>query len=148
MLKSQDFPVIGITGEHNQRLIINIQSVKKINPQSFDYKITGYSKVKNNRCEFTGKLTLTDIYRREQLDYGVDEEYCQKGLINQGVAVFQYEINEQSDKTYCGQFAGSAYVKWLKLKSNNHIQYDDVGYYRDGDFNSLFDGQWFSQNHQ
>lgn len=140
LLYYNDQEIIGILGDNYKRLIMKIGSAEK--DTSVTYKVTGYSQVKNNsKTKFKGLLTLNEIYSFEELDYGVDDEYKDKGILEQSLAVFNYELQENSKQKYSGSFKGQMYLRFYKT-NDGKIYYDDISLYSDGYFNRLYSGTW------
>lgn len=139
LLSDNGQEIIGILGKDYKRLIIKVQNATKDNDKS--YNISGQSQVKTNITEFKGNLKLKKIYEATRLSYGVDDEYLDKGLISQGIAIFDYKINENKTTKYSGTFYGNLYLKFYKTKDDK-IHYDDINIYSDGYFNRLYAGYW------
>lgn len=134
---------IGIIGDDYKRLIVNIESVQQMAAGSQRYQLHGHSKVGRNRNDFTGSLTLTDIYLATQPSLGVDESY--KGIVDkQGIAVFDYRLLENRAQPNSGEFTGKLYVKWYTSKQDNRLHFDDIDRHFDGYFNLVFNGEWRS----
>lgn len=132
---------IGIIGDSYQRLIIKIDKVK-VDPKSkTKYLVSGRSQVKQNITGFDGIIDLQSVYLYDRFDYGVDEEYKNKGLKEQGFAIFDYQLNEDSKQRYSGIFTGKLYAKWY-LTNDGNMYYDFINYYSDSYFNNLYYGTW------
>lgn len=56
------YPILGIIGENYQRLSIRYISIIQDNENQNVYFVYGKSKVKNNICEFQGKIELIQNY--------------------------------------------------------------------------------------
>ena len=134
---------IGIIGDDYKRLIINIEYIQQMAAGSQRYQLQGHSKVGRNRNDFTGNLTLADIYIATQPSLGADESY--KGLVDkQGIAVFDYVLSEDRQQPHSGNFVGKLYVKWYTSKQDDQLHFDDIDRHSDGYFNLVFNGEWRS----
>ena len=138
---STNHQTIGIIGDNYQRLIMDIDHVTKDPQHPNRYLVSGYAQVRKNITDFQGSLTLADIYRYDRFDYGVDEEYRDKGLTEQGFAVFHYQLTENPQQRYSGVFEGQLYSKWY-LTDDGVMHYDFIDYYSDSYFNNVYYGTW------
>ena len=132
---------IGIIGDNYQRLIMKINQVQVDLKDKTRYHVSGRSQVKQNITEFEGIMDLESVYLYNRFDYGIDEEYRDKGLKEQGFAVFDYQLNEDSKQKYSGVFTGQLYTKWY-LTDDGVMHYDFINYYSDSYFNNLYYGTW------
>lgn len=105
------------------------------------YLVSGSSQVKQNVTDFKGIMQLQGVYLYDSFDYGIDEEYRDKGLKEQGFAVFDYQLNEDPKQRYSGVFTGKLYAKWY-LTADGVLHYDSINYYSDSYFNNLYYGTW------
>ena len=67
--------IFGIIGEEHQRLLIKFLTIEKNVNKPNEYIVYGKSKVKENVCDFGGKITLINIMEISSENYGVDDEY-------------------------------------------------------------------------
>lgn len=132
---------IGIIGDNYQRLVMRINKVKVDPKNKTKYLVSGRSQVKQNITDFNGVIALQDVYLYDRFDYGVDEEYRNKGLKEQGFAIFDYQLNEDAKQKYSGVFTGKLYAKWY-LTDDGSMHYDFINYYSDSYFNNLYYGVW------
>lgn len=132
---------IGIIGNNYQRLIMRIDKVKVDPKNKTKYLVSGRSQVKQNITDFNGIIALQGFYLYDRFDYGVDEEYRNKRLKEQGFAIFDYQLNEDAKQKYSGVFTGKLYAKWY-LTDDGSMHYDFINYYSDSYFNNLYYGVW------
>lgn len=135
--------VFGIIGDEHQRISIKLISVFRISNGPFLYNVYGKSKVKDNICEFYGNIIIKEIREVKELHFGVDDEYADKGIKNQGVLIADYEFYESKEQNHSGIFKGTLYSKWY-LNSKNEIVYDNIEFISDGYLNNAFVGVWKS----
>ena len=133
--------VYGIIGDEHQRISIKLISIFRISNGPFLYNVYGKSKVKDNICEFYGNIVIKEIREIKELHFGVDDEYADKGIKNQGILVADYEFYESKEQKHSGIFKGTLYSKWY-LNSNNQIVYDDIEFISDEYMNNAFVGVW------
>lgn len=140
-MKTENHNVFGIIGKDNQRIKIKLISIEKDQNNPQKYIVKGKSNVKDNICDFNGFITLKEVYETKELDYGVDNEYENKGIKSQGILIANYELFENIKQTHSGKFSGKLYSKWY-LTSDNKIEYDDISSIADGYTNNIFAGKW------
>ncbi len=141
--QSENNNVLGIIGKEHQRIKIKLISVKKDNVNPNEYFVFGKSCVKGTICDFNGKITLTEIKEVKEFQFGVDDEYSDKGIKSQGILIANYEFTENSEQKHSGIFKGQLYSKWY-LNSKNQIEYDNIKLYSDSYSNNAFIGIWKS----
>ncbi len=142
-LKTENSEVYGIIGDEHQRIRIKLLIAKKNQENPYEYLISGKSNVKETICDFQGTISLIDIYEVNELHFGVDDEYADKGIKSQGVLIADYEFKENMEQNHIGTFKGKLYTKWY-LNSKNQIEYDNIEFFSDGYFNNAFVGIWES----
>lgn len=137
--------VYGILGDDFQRIQIKLISISKnINNQK-EYFVYGKSQVKENVCEFVGKITMVKIQESKREHFGVDDEYKNSGIKTQGLLCAKYEFFENKLQSHSGFFSGDLETKWF-LDKDNKIQYDNINIHSDGYFNNSFVGTWKMYN--
>jgi len=139
--KTENHIVYGIIGKDNERLKIKLISITKSKNDPNEYIIFGKSKVKENICDFTGRINLKKIQEVKELHYGVDEMYKGKGIKSQGLIIAEYSFSENNEQSHSGVFTGKLYSKWY-LDKNNQIQYDNIENISDSYSNNAFIGIW------
>lgn len=135
--------VYGIIGDEHQRISIKLISIFRIANSPFLYNVYGKSKVKENICEFYGNIVIKEIREIKELHFGVDDEYADEGIKNQGILVADYEFYESKEQKHSGIFKGTLYAKWY-LNSKNQIVYDNIEFISDSYLNNAFVGVWQS----
>jgi hypothetical protein len=139
-LKTDNRLVYGIIGDEHQRILIKILTAVKNPHNPLEYIIKGKSSVKDNICDFNGRITVQEIKESKRTSYGVDNEF--KGVSEtQGVLIAKYELFENKNQKHSGVFSGILKTKWY-LDRNNKVVYDDINIVSDGYFNNAFVGSW------
>ena len=134
--------IFGIIGENHKRLKVKLISVIPTD-NNIIYKVYGKSCVDGNICEFNGTIKIKKILKLTNLHLGVDDEFKEVGLKDQGLIVANYKFEENIEQNHSGTFSGKLYSKWYVDKSN-HIKYDNIQLQSDGYFNNAFVGIWVS----
>lgn len=136
--KRQDF--IGYIGNDYYKVDICFDTVKK--ESDTNYLIKGSSKVRTNRCTFSGSVEIIDVREVNEYEYGVDD--CMKGkLKKQGVCIARYRLEENRKQKYSGAFSGISLFRWY-IDNNDQLHYDDVTENSDSYSNNQFAGVWQS----
>lgn len=137
--------VYGILGDDFQRIQIKLISISKnINNQK-EYFVYGKSKVKENVCEFVGKITMVKIQESKREHFGIDDKNKNSGIKTQGLLSAKYEFFENKLQSHSGYFTGNIESKWY-LDKDEKIQYDNINMHSDGYFNNAFVGIWKMYN--
>lgn len=139
--KTENEFIYGIIGNDYLRIRLNFLSVIKNENNPKEYFVYGKSNVKENICEFQGKITILKIQRTERTQFGVDNEFKNRGIKTQGLLIAKYEFFENKNQKHTGIFSGELKSKWF-LDKNNLIQYDNVNLNSDAYFNNSFVGIW------
>ncbi|MBB2148264.1 hypothetical protein [Pedobacter gandavensis] len=111
-LVTDDNLVYGIIGDEHQRLLIKILTVVKDQKNPKEYLIKGKSWVKGNVCDFNGKILIKEIRVSKRTNFGVDDEFKDKGMKTQGLLTASYEFFEDKNQKYAGRFYGVLKTKW------------------------------------
>jgi len=133
--------IFGIIGTEHQRIKIKLLSVSKNSTNHNKYSVSGKSNVHETICDFSGTIKLTEIKETKILHFGVDDEYKDKGIKSQGIAIAEYEFSENRNQNHSGVFKGKLYSKWY-LTADNQLKYDDIESMADGYMNNAFIGTW------
>lgn len=145
-----DFKPIGFIGENYQRFYIHFDSITKDDSSPKRYQVCGKTKVKNNVCNFRGKIDLLSIrplnedlrliLNDQAKKYG-DEEVMNRTNYPTYVLIAKYSFYEDKEQSYSGVFTGL-------LKSNFYIKRDSLFFddlnkdFSDGYSNNQFVGTW------
>jgi hypothetical protein len=140
-LVTENQNVYGIIGDEHQRISIKLISVFRVSNRPFLYEVYGKSKVKDNICGFYGNIVIKEIREVKELHFGLDDEYADKGIKNQGILIADYEFYESKEQKHSGIFTGTLYSKWY-MNSKNEIVYDNIEFISDGYLNNAFVGVW------
>ncbi len=138
---------LGYIEPNFRRLRIKFTTVKKESGKQEQYKVIGYSIVRNNKCNFEGVIKITQIREYKQMHYGVDEEYKDRGLQSQGILLGEYVFNENKKQKFSGIFEGIITLYWYTDKEG-HIKYDDIESYSDNYKNNQYIGTWRQHNRE
>jgi hypothetical protein len=133
---------LGFIDPKFQRMFIKFKSVTKDPSDPSVYLVKGTSKVKNNSCDFSGKIRVTEIEKINPMHYGVDDEYKDKGIKSEGVLHGDYEFAENEKQKYSGVFKGTMVMFWY-VDHKSHLQLDDMeASYSDSYKNNQYAGTW------
>jgi hypothetical protein len=131
---------LGILDDHFRRIDVYYSSVVKSESDPLVYKVTGASVVYNNKCDFTGTITIKQIREFENLHYGIDEKY--KGKIkSEGILIGEYIFKEDPKQFHVGTFNGVVTLWWY-LDKFGIMHYDDIQKYSDTFKNNQYVGTW------
>lgn len=144
-LKTENESVYGIIGDDHKRLLLKIISVERNLNNATEYLVYGKSDVTTKICSFVGVITITKIQEFKNKNYGVDDEYENYEIKNQGLITAKYEFFEDKNQNHSGQFYGVLQSKWY-LDKEDVIRYNDINLYSDGYFNNSFIGKWKMNN--
>jgi len=125
---------VGFIGENFQRIQIHFISVIKNSEKPNEYFVFGKSKVKDNVCEFQGKIELVTARYYKQSE--TDE-------IKQGFIIANYTFFENPKQNYVGYFKGIL-KSGFYFDGENKLKYDDFVLEADGYRNNEFVGSWIS----
>jgi hypothetical protein len=137
----------GFIGGNYQRFYIKILSILKSKENPHSYSVSGKTKVKNNICDFKGELIIEKIEITSKIDYGLDEEYEDSGIIMQGVIFGKYILKEDKTQLNSGVLEGKFNSFWY-IDKNYDLCYDDIQSFSDNYKNNQFEGIWRSYNSQ
>jgi hypothetical protein len=140
-LQTNNNLVYGVLGDAYQRIQIKLVSISKNSNNPNEYFVYGKSKVKENICDFVGKITILKIQESKREHFGVDEEFKNSGIKTQGLLSAKYEFFENKLQSNSGFFTGNLETKWF-LDKDDKIQYDNINIHADGYFNNAFVGSW------
>jgi hypothetical protein len=139
---------LGFIGSDYRRIMIKFISVRRdVNPEI--YQINGSSLVNNNKCDFTGQITVRQIREFETLHFGVDEKYRDSGIKAQGVLIGDYSLKENKNQAHSGEFSGIMTLWWY-IDKDGKLRYDDINSYSDSYRNNQYIGVWknFTDNEE
>lgn len=137
--------IYGIIGNENQRILIKLLTVEKNIENPIEYFVYGKTSVKENVCEFVGKITIVEVQEFSEENFGVDDEYKNTGIQKQGLISAKYEFYENKNQKHSGYFSGILKSKFY-LDKDNLIKYNDINFESDGYFNNSFVGKWKKYN--
>ena len=125
---------VGYIGNDYQRIQIHFISVIKNTENPNEYFVYGKSKVKNNICEFQGKITFETarFYKYSEL------ENAKSGFI-----IANYSFFENPKQKHVGYFKGKLKTSFY-LNEKGEVLYDDIILGADGYSNNKFVGSWIS----
>jgi hypothetical protein len=135
--------IYGFIGDNYQRIRIKLLVVTKDSLHPNIYHVYGKSMVKSNIDEFEGIITISNIVKLGYINYGVDDEYKNKGIKGEYTIKADYNFFENKNQPHSGTFKGICESDFY-LDKNNKAHYDDLEFEADGYTNNEFIGQWFS----
>jgi hypothetical protein len=133
--------VLGYISENYRRIIVTYTSIKKSLTTPNLYYVSGSTSVSNNKCDFEGTITIEQIREFQQLHYGVDDMFKQKGIKSEGIVIGRYQFNENPLQKHVGIFQGIMTLWWY-LDENGSVQYDDLENHSDRFKNNQYVGTW------
>ena len=144
-IESDNEIVYGIIGDNHQRIFIKLIKIEKNINKADEYYVYGKSKVKDNICDFVGKITIVKIHEFKSENLGVDNKYKGLGIKAQGLLIAKYEFFEDKNQLHSGTFEGTLKTKWY-LDKKEQIRYNNINISSDGYFNNAFIGSWKMYN--
>ena len=144
-LETDNNLVYGILGEAYQRILIKLLTIEKNINNPNEYFVYGKSSVKENVCEFVGKITILKIQESKRERFRVDDEFKNSGIKTQGLLTAKYEFFENKSQSHSGYFIGNLETKWF-LDKEDKMQYDNINIHSDNYFNNAFVGTWKMYN--
>lgn len=138
LIPSSEF--IGFIGDNYQRLFIDFNSVTQDKNNKKIYRVTGSSKVKDNKTSFVGEIEVIEISVVAP-HYEIDDRFKNDGIKAQGILFAKYDFREDKSVKFSGRFFGSLILRWL-VDKNNELQYDVLD--GDGSKNNQYSGKWTS----
>lgn len=142
-LHTEEENTYGIIGKEHQRMEIKLISIQKNRLQPNEYLVYGKSRVRNNICDFVGKITLTNIQKITSANYGVDNMYENTGIKMQGLLTAKYDFFENEHTPHSGHFSGTL-KSLFYIGKDNAVKYNDINMHADAYFNNAFTGKWKS----
>lgn len=136
---------LGYIGDNYRRIRVKFTKTYKDDKIPALYHIEGKSNVKNNICNFKGKLVIDSILIASKPYLGLDNMYEDSSIAEQGMIVGHYELLEDSTQKFAGKFVGKLMCTWFR-KTDGLIQYDIIESFSDRWCNSQFIGKWIPYN--
>ena len=122
-----------------QRFQIHFSKFSKSQTNPYLYQISGKTKVKDNICNFSGKLTVVEVeYDTSSLMKNIGLPMYKRGYITS-----QLTINEDDKQMGSGVIEGSLYTDFY-IDNRDKIHYDALLLVADGFRNNQFIGKWTS----
>ena len=140
-LQTENNLVYCTLGDDYQRIFIKLLTIEKNINNPNEYLVYGKSSVKENICEFVGKITILKIQESKREHFGVDDEFKNSGIKTQGLLSAKYEFFENKLQSHSDYFTGNLESKWF-LDKDDKMQYDNINIHSDGYFNNAFVGSW------
>lgn len=120
----------GVIGSKYRRIRVHIGAAEATN-DPLVYQVKGKSVVGENRCDFTGKITLLSLYEFE--------EYAIKG---EGTLFAHYEFFEDSTQEHVGVFKGTFECDVIVNHDAETIEFSEISMDADGYYNRTYVGTW------
>jgi hypothetical protein len=143
LIPRQEF--LGYIGSDYRRIKIFFTSVTKDSADSKIYRIKGISLVRNNKCDFSGKITVEQVREYKSMHFGLDNKFKDKGLKSQGILIGEYELKENTSQNHSGIFQGIMTLNWY-LDKFGIMHYDNIEWFSDNYKNNQYVGTWFEYN--
>lgn len=127
-LAEQD-EIIGFIGDNYQRIRIRFLSVEQDKNNKTCYIVRGKSKVKDNICDFAGKIQVNEVRITETRP------------LEKAVILATYNLKEDTSQSNSGYFKGelTSYI----YRENGKIVFDDLEWgISDPYNNNQFEGKW------
>ncbi|WP_153639525.1 hypothetical protein [Prolixibacter sp. NT017] len=143
--------VLGFIGDNYQRLNVKYLTIIKNSEKPAVYYVNGKSRVKNNVCQFMGKIEIIHIRKIEDPDKEQYYEAAKKNNDEEAMARFskreyvllaRYTFFEDPNQHGSGVFEGV--LKSNFYMDNGKIYYDDLNRESDGFSNNQCVGSWTS----
>lgn len=132
---------LGFIGSNYKRIKIFYNSVVKDKASPYQYNIQGLTVVGNNKCDFSGELTIKEVLESKRMELGLDLMYESVGFKSQGIMIADYEYNEDKTQNHVGQFSGRMIIWWL-IDKHGILHINDVNNYSDSYKNNQHIGTW------
>lgn len=129
--------MLGYTGSDYQRFYIHFIKIKKNNPFSFQYMVSGKTKTKNDIKEFVGNITVLHIYEMSNKAFNEPGEWQSDIDLRKTKRYFlmaEFNFREKDGEDISGTLGTFFYM------INNKIFYDYLESYSDNYANNLFVG--------
>jgi hypothetical protein len=139
--KNQEY--LGFIGDDFYRLRIRILSVTKDKHKLHTYKVIGKSIVNNTTKDFTGTFVIERIMLLNQMHWGIDDKFKNKGIKAQGVIIGKYKLFQNRNLNNSGYFDGEFAALWYLSKSGK-VEFDNIQMQADSFRNNQFLGTWTS----
>lgn len=132
-------PYLGSLGSQRYKMDITLLSATQDNHRPDLYRVLGSVVFKGRKSAFVGTITIKQIRSYTHPDFGTDDE-MKNSLHDQGVAIADYSLKENSAHSNSGTFKGTLATSWYinkqgQLKADNYIPSDSYA-------NSQFYGTW------
>ncbi|MDR0538494.1 MAG: hypothetical protein LBH04_10725 [Tannerellaceae bacterium] len=124
----------GYIGTNYQRMYMTFKKVRKVS--ATEYHVSGFSSVKNNYCDFTGRFKIVEL---DQLTSRPPD-----GIAKEGYIFAEFIIDENPQQKSTGIFRGTLMTYWY-TSQNGGVKFDYLGG-EDHGYNNLFIGEWTSYN--
>jgi len=132
---------LGFIEPNYQRLKVYFAHISKSKNDPRKYLVKGATAVLNNRCDFTGSISLTEVREYHSVHFGVDDEYKSQGIRKQGVAIGRFRLEEDPKQKHVGVFEGTMLLYWY-LDRAGKLKYDDIELGADGYRNNQYVSIW------
>lgn len=131
--QDQNYPILGIIGDNYRKLGIKYISIVSDKKHPNIYLVHGKSIVKNNICDFQGKIEIIKNYIQTK---NINPKYKTLGYI-----VANCILYEKSSQNNSGYFKGVLRT-YYGITKNNSLKYPDDGDEPDSNCNNGFVGAW------
>lgn len=139
----------GFIGFDYTRIKMYFLSIKRDSGNHCLYDVLGATVVKDNKCDFSGTITLEKIQEYKNMKHGLDSSLFGK-CKSQGILFGKYLFKENPAQKHTGTFEGLVTITWY-IDNYNILHYDNIEYYSDSYKNNQYVGTWTeygSKNHR
>jgi hypothetical protein len=131
---------LGFIGKDYQRIFIYFNSVKKSSDKGI-YLVSGTTLVLNNKCNFSGTITIMQIREFKTLNFGADQLY-KDSIKTQGLIIGDYRFEEYKNQSHPGEFKGVMSLFWY-INRKDELIYDRIELMTSDEYkNNQYVGIW------
>jgi len=130
----------GFIGPDYTRIKMYFLSIKRDSANQCLYHVIGATVVKDNKCDFSGIITLEKIQEYKNLKIGLDSSFSGKSKF-QGILFGKYLFKENPAQKDVGIFEGLVTISWY-IDNFNLLHYDNIEWYSDSYKNNQYIGTW------
>lgn len=138
-----DDDFLGYIGSNYRRIQVFYTTVQKSTTNPLTYQVSGVTVVSNNKCDFSGTISIESIRKAKNMHYGVDMMYMDAGFQSQGIMIANYHFKEDPNQNHVGAFSGKM-ILWYLIDKNGILRINDINAYSDSYRNNQHMGTWIA----
>lgn len=139
MIPKGDF--LGYIGDDFRRIKVFYTSIQKDTHNPDLYLVKGVTVVSNNKCDFSGVITIKEIRELKEMKLGENDVFADAGFKAQGVLIADYIFKENPEQSHVGTFEGTMILDWV-LSKHNVLHINDIDNFLGGYKNNQHIGTW------